>query len=331
VSAARSASTDPVRVGVIGVGDFGQRHIAAYRRQPGVEVVGVADSNARRAASVAARWGIERWFVDGEELIATCRPVGVSIATPGRHHLAPTLAALDHACSVLLEKPIAMSSEETATIGTAVAISNAFVVPAHVLRFAAPHVAMRERVRSGQVGRLIGISARRDRGSDHLGRFPDVHPALMTMIHDIDLALWVTGSRALRVSARGRGGEPDRPILVWAQVEAADGTIWSLRTAWVLPDDATPVDEFQAYGVDGTSEVAVRQDGATTGRRDGERLGRDSLTDALDAEIAHFCSCLRRGTPSDVIPLADADHGIRVAQAIVASAAAGGATTEVVG
>src|SRR5262245_26658390 len=69
--------TSRVRIGVIGVGIFGQRHLSAYAHQA-VELVGLADRDRERARSVAERFGIDRWFGDGVELIEECRPDGLS-------------------------------------------------------------------------------------------------------------------------------------------------------------------------------------------------------------------------------------------------------------
>ena len=305
--------TAPVRIGVIGVGRFGERHLSAYARQE-VEVVAVADRDRERARSVAERFGVARWFGDGAELVADCRPDGVSVVTPGRHHLEPTLTALSHGCSVLLEKPVATSSPEVQAIETAAVDSSAFVMPAHILRFAAPYVSLKARVAEGAIGRLLAIDSNRDRSRDHIQLYPDVHPALMTLIHDIDLALWISGSPALRVSAYQRGDTA--PALVWAHAEAADGSLWSLRTSWLLPTHASFGDRLEVHGSDGAEAL---------------ELTPDAHAGALDAEVAHFCSCIRRGAPSDVVTLTEAAHGIRIAEAIISSAAAGGIQVDVSG
>jgi predicted dehydrogenase len=305
--------TARVRIGVIGVGRFGERHLNAYARQD-VEVVGVADRDRGRARSVAERFGVARWFGDGAELIADCRPDGVSVVTPGRDHLEQTLTALSQGCSVLLEKPVATSSLEVQAIEKAAVDSSVFVMPAHILRFAAPYVSVRARVAEGAIGRLLAIDSNRDRNRDHMQLYPDVHPALMTLIHDIDLALWISGSPALRVSAYQRGN--GAPALVWAHAEAADGSLWSLRTSWLLPTDAPFRDRLEVHGSDRTEVL---------------ELTPDAHVEALDAEVAHFCSCIRRGAPSDVITLAEAAHGIRIAEAIISSASAGGIQVDVSG
>jgi predicted dehydrogenase len=324
--------SDFLSVGVIGVGAFGERHLAAYARQPRVTIVGVADSDVDRAQAVAARWGVQ-WFADGTELIAACRPAAVSVVTPGQHHLEPTLAALAHGCAVLLEKPIGMSSAEVAAIGEAVARTHAFVVPAHILRFAAPYREMQARVRRGAVGQVLGVSARRERGRDHEWLFPAMHPALMTLVHDIDLALWMTGARASRVSAQQRGGGgATSALLVWAQVEATDGSVWSLRTSWVLPEGAGIADRLEIFGTEGAAVLELQPNlavfTATVDARD-TGLNFDATLEALDTEVNHFCSCVRAGTASDIITLQEASDGILIAEAIIASAKAGGTPVEI--
>jgi predicted dehydrogenase len=325
--------TDPLRIGVVGVGDFGVRHLRAYVRQQGAEVVAVADRDPDRAQAVAARWGVPQWFANGDELIAACRPDGVSVVTPGPHHLGPTLAALAHGCSVLLEKPVAMSSADVAEIENAAAASTAFVLPAHILRFAAPYVELRARVKDGAVGRVLGISSRRDRDRDHVRRYGDVHPALLTLIHDIDLAVWISGSRAVRVNAHERlvadGGPPQ---LVWAQVEAADGSVWSLRATLLLPVEAQLADRLEVYGTDGVAALGLEPAVVVAASRVeavDHVLTPDAHPGALDAEVAYFCACVRNGAAPDVVTLAEAAHGVRIAEAIMESAAAGGTPVDV--
>ena len=324
--------TRPLRVGVIGVGNFGERHVRAYARQPDVSIVGIVDRDPDRARLIAVRWGIENWFEDSRRLFRESDPDGVSVVTPGEHHLEPTLLALEHGCAVLLEKPVAMSSGDVVAIEAAVAESTAFVQPAHILRFAAPYIALRSRVRSGALGRLLAISSSRDRPRSHSVLFPGIHPAFMTTVHDIDLALWITGSRAVRVTAHERGvNGSGQPHLVWAQVEAAAGSVWSLRTSWVLPDTAHLADRLEVYGTDGAIVVdlkpTVAMFGATNETIDHE-LTPETHAGALDAEIGHFCACIRHGVASSVITLAEAASGIQIAEAIMASASQGGVPVE---
>ncbi|MEV0714304.1 Gfo/Idh/MocA family oxidoreductase [Asanoa sp. NPDC050611] len=306
------------RVAVIGVGAFGAAHVAAYQAQD-VEVVGVADADRARAAGIAQRYGIPGVFDDGHRLLDALRPDGVSVVTPAGSHVPLARHAVDLGCRVLLEKPIA---EHPADLDQLPASAAELVVPGHVLRFDAAHRRLREIVGTGLVGRVVGISACRDRASWHLDRYPDTHPALLTAVHDIDLALWVGGTRAATVVAHA-----PRAGLVFAQVTAADGAVWSIRTSWLLPGDAAPSDEFAVHGTAGVATVRVGATGTTlTAPSPEHEVAAFPVSSApgLAEEIAHFVTLLRTRRPSDVVSLTEAAHVVRVAAAIVESAAEGG-------
>ena len=46
----------PIRTGVVGVGSLGQWHARIYSEMPDVELVGVYDSDRRRAKEIAERY-----------------------------------------------------------------------------------------------------------------------------------------------------------------------------------------------------------------------------------------------------------------------------------
>ena len=72
----------PVRVGVVGVGNMGAHHARVYAELPGVELVGVADADWARAAAVADDYGTRPL-----NQAALLRAVdAVSIVVPTRYH-----------------------------------------------------------------------------------------------------------------------------------------------------------------------------------------------------------------------------------------------------
>ncbi len=321
----------PLRIGVIGAGNFGVRHIAAYARRPDVDLVAVVDRDAGRAEGVAEQWGIERWFTEVSDLLRTSRPDGVSVVTTGSSHLEPTLAALEDGCAVLLEKPLTLSTREADQLCEAELRSTAFVMPAHILRFTGPYQELVARVRAGEIGRVLGIATVRDRGRGHEVLFPGVHPALMTTIHDIDLALWITGSRAVRVSAHGRGQDAKSPLLVWTQIEAADGSVWALRVSWLLSEDAPSSDRLEVYGTAGVAKLELRPTVAIFAGHSvwvDHELTPEAHPGALDAEIECFCARIRSREAPLVVTLREARDGIEIAEAIMRSIDQGGVPVE---
>ena len=53
-------SENPIRVAVVGAGEFGRNHVRVWREMEGVELAGVVDTNAERAAKIAAEFGTKR-------------------------------------------------------------------------------------------------------------------------------------------------------------------------------------------------------------------------------------------------------------------------------
>ena len=72
-------------VGVVGVGYLGRFHALIYSRHPDVDLVGVVDSDPRRAEAVAAEAGCAA-YTDAAELLGQVD--AVSIVVPTTAHLA---------------------------------------------------------------------------------------------------------------------------------------------------------------------------------------------------------------------------------------------------
>ena len=50
---------ETIKVGIIGVGQVGKRHVERYQKLPGVEILAVADIDEAEAARVAQASGME--------------------------------------------------------------------------------------------------------------------------------------------------------------------------------------------------------------------------------------------------------------------------------
>jgi predicted dehydrogenase len=107
---------EPVRVAVIGTGFAGGSHVEALRRVPGIEVVAVAGSSGERAQAAADRLQVPVATGDYRTLLDDAAIDAVHNCTPNDLHHEITAAALDAGKHVLAEKPLAMSSRETADL-----------------------------------------------------------------------------------------------------------------------------------------------------------------------------------------------------------------------
>ena len=314
---------DRVRLMVAGAGAFGSEHLRTLATMKGVDIAGIADVNAAAAESACRRHGAARWGTDAIALFEALRPDGLIVATPGSSHFALATHALALHIAVLVEKPVAVTAAQSRGIAEAEARSGAFVLPGHILRFSEPYRQFVELAGSKAVGTILSVTARRHRDEDHASRYSD-DPVLMTMIHDIDLALWITGAGVTDVCALRQPADTPRSETIML-ARGSNGAAWQLSAAWTFPAQSSPPDRIEVIGENGSVELeagnAIQCYGHSPLRIDisGAEPGQ-----ALRAELSHFVSCIREGRKPDVVTLGDATAGLAIADAVIAALNSGG-------
>jgi myo-inositol 2-dehydrogenase/D-chiro-inositol 1-dehydrogenase len=133
-----------LRVGVLGAGFIGRIHALNLRRDPRVELVGVADVVPAAAARLAAEVG-----APARDSLATLIDAGaqaVFVCTPNATHVEPVITALRDGLHVFSEKPMATSLDGARAIReTARTARGAYQIGfnrrfANVYRFARQHI-----------------------------------------------------------------------------------------------------------------------------------------------------------------------------------------------
>ncbi len=102
-------SAEGVRVGVIGVGQIGKRHLQLYREIEGVEVVAIADIDEAEAERVAQRFSVPHVYTDFRQLLERDDVVAVDVCLHNNLHMPVAVAAMEAGKHVYCEKPIAGS------------------------------------------------------------------------------------------------------------------------------------------------------------------------------------------------------------------------------
>ena len=147
-----------IGVAVIGAGFMGGVHVEALRRA-GCEVVGVLGVSDAESTKFAATTGAPKAYRSLDELLGDPAVQSVHIGTPNKLHFPMAKAALLAGKHVLCEKPLAMSSRETAEL---VALAKARPGQAagvnYNIRFYPLNLEARERVRGGTLGRVHHVS-----------------------------------------------------------------------------------------------------------------------------------------------------------------------------
>ena len=316
--AGSATSSRPLRLLLAGLGAFGKEHLSRLTERSDVKVVGVADTNPAALEPIRASLAGAECLTNPLRLIDVVEAEAIVIATPAASHVEIGVRALGQNLSVLLEKPVAPSASAAAPLLAAALSSKGFVMPGHVLRFSLDHVRMVETVRSGRIGEVIYVNSRRYRDDTHAVRYPDDDPVLMTLIHDIDIAQWVTGSDFHSIVARRSEGVGYRSMTA-VSATTATGVICDLRTAWTFTDGDLPPDRVEVVGNRGSVEFAagVGLEVYAEGRRTSyPAAGAD---DPLRNEQDHFLACVRDRSQAPALTLSQALVGLKLADAAIES------------
>jgi predicted dehydrogenase len=316
------AASPPLRLLLAGAGLFGREHLDRLVRRADVQVVGVADPSPGALENIRTRYAIADLFPDAEAMIECVPADGLIVATPSATHVDLTLKALARGMAVLLEKPVAPSPDLALRLAVAAERHGRLVLPGHVLRFSKDHQRVAEIIASGGIGKPLYVNSRRYRDEAHATRYSDVDPVLMTMIHDIDLALWFGGAQFRSARAFRRPGDGFRSMTV-ATCVAENGVVCDLRTAWTFTGGDLPPDRVEVVGDRGSVELELG--GALSHFSGGTRqnIPLDPADDALANEQAHFIECMRAPHQKPALTLHDAGAGLLLAEALLRSIASG--------
>lgn len=111
-----STTSEKIRVGVIGVGQIGKRHVQSYGEIPGAELVAIADINEAEANRVADLHKIPNVYADFRQLLARDDIQAVDVCLHNNFHAPITIAALEAGKNVFCEKPMAGAYRDAAAM-----------------------------------------------------------------------------------------------------------------------------------------------------------------------------------------------------------------------
>lgn len=229
--------SEKIKVGVVGVGDFGRNHVRVYRELEQAELAGVFDTDAARAQAVAKEFGT-RAFNSLEALAAECK--AVSLAVPTRDHARVGLELLNRHLDVLVEKPIAGSLAEADELIAAAQGRGRILQVGHTERFN-PAVTAAARVVAQplffEVHRLGVFS----------GRSLDVDVIFDLMIHDLDILLSFVPAEVAGVHAVGIPILSPRVDIASVRLEFANGCVANLTASRVSTEKVRKLRFFQPH------------------------------------------------------------------------------------
>src|SRR4030042_4739158 len=101
--------TGKIRIGCIGVGQIGKRHLENYSKIKNAELVAVADVNEAELNRVGDLFSIPNRYTDFRKMLRRDDLEAVDVCLHNNMHMPVTVAALEAGKHVYCEKPMAGS------------------------------------------------------------------------------------------------------------------------------------------------------------------------------------------------------------------------------
>ncbi len=280
-----------LRVGVVGVGYLGKFHAEKYARMPEVELVGVADIDARRAEEVARQLNTQA-FTDHRRLLGRVDAVSVVVPTP--EHFSVSMDFLNRDVDVLIEKPITTSLSQADELIRVSEERGLIVQIGHLERYNPAVIALRDYIRQPMFIESHRLSIFKPRCTD-------VSVVLDLMIHDIDIILNFVKSEVKEIRAAGVPVISGQVDIANARLEFECGCVANVTASRISLKNQRKIRLFQkdAYiSVDFASRqitVIHRNPEKKSGLIPGMEVEQLSFTesDVLEDELAAFVHNVR--------------------------------------
>jgi predicted dehydrogenase len=262
---------NPLRVAVIGAGHLGRIHARLAATLEDIELVAVVDSVEAARTNVAQEIN-SRPVANFREVVGEIE--AAIVATPTTSHHAIGMELLRCGVPLLIEKPLALTTEQANDLVNLARQKGLVLQVGHVERYNPALSAVEADVRDPKY-----IEATRTSG--YTFRSTDIGVVLDVMIHDLDVVLSLAKSPVVEVQALGisvLGGHED---MATARLAFASGCVATLSASRVSYQQRRTMSIFTSRG---SASINFATHEATVVRPSDAVLRREFRVDQLSGE-----------------------------------------------
>ncbi len=242
-------------VAVVGYGYWGSKHVRVLSAIPGTDVT-VVDSRPERLAAARADFPVARVCDSLDEALGSVD--AVVVATPVRTHAPLGLRALAAGAHVLIEKPLAASSNDALELIAAAKRSDRVLMVGHTFEYNAALRRLRELIDEGVLGDVYYIDSARL----NLGLYQSDVSVLWDLApHDVSIANYLLRSTPTEVSAWGRAHAGSFIDVAYVQLQYRNPDVSAyVHISWLDPS------KVRRVTVAGSAKMAIYDDMAVDER-----------------------------------------------------------------
>jgi len=319
-----------VGMAVVGAGAWGKNHIRVFSELPNVRLKYVCDSDRSKLLSIQKAYPQTKMVETMKPILEDSEVKGIVVASSAASHYSLAKEALMADRDVLVEKPMALHSEEAEEILEIAEKKGRILMVGHLLLYHPVVDRLKEMILTGELGEIYYLYTQRV----NLGVIRQDENALLSFApHDLSVILYLINEQPVVVSAHGesyiqRGIED----VVFVSLRFSDGKMANIHLSWLDPhkmrkitivgakkmvvfDDVEASEKLRIYdkGVrspsyDTYSEYLSLRFGDIT-------IPSIKMVEPLRTEAAHFVQCVE----SRKEPKTSGRDGLRVVNILVAA------------
>lgn len=223
----------PLSIGVVGCGYWGPNLARNFSSNPDCRLRSVCDLDPARLRHMQGLYPHIEVFTDFQRMLEECPLDAVAVAVPVRQHYPVAKACLLAGKHILIEKPMASSSEECRELNSLADRKGLTLMVGHTFLYSEPVRRITEIIRRGDIGELQYINCQRL----NLGLFQkDINVAWDLAPHDISIILQIVGEVPQTINCQGNAHiTPGIEDVTNMSLSFRNGRFATIQSSWIEP------------------------------------------------------------------------------------------------
>lgn len=221
-----------LKIAVLGAGYMGQNHVKILSSLPNVTLASVCDIDKQKTERLARQYKIRQYnnfltLFEKEDLNT------VSICLPTTLHYKAAVQAVKKKLSIFLEKPICATVQDAKKLTALAKKQNIAVMIGHIERFNPVVNEIKQRIASGELGKIIKIHTQRL--SPPPSPQQDVSVIVDLATHDIDVIRYILNDSPISIFSETNSNFHKKEGLMSALLRFPKGIIGLVEVSWLHP------------------------------------------------------------------------------------------------
>lgn len=220
------------KIGLVGYGYWGPNLLRNFVSTPDCEVLYCCDIQLSRIKEIRKKFSSIIVTSNYQDLLEDKEVDGIVIATPTKFHFPLAKLALENGKDVLIEKPMALNTQESSELISIASKQGRIIMIDHTFLFNEPIRKLKTIIDSGEIGDILYIDSTRA----NLGLFQKDSNAIFDLAtHDFSIIQYLLGTSPEWLQAFGQSHYGDQEDVCYVYAQYPKKVSVHLHVSWLSP------------------------------------------------------------------------------------------------